>query len=692
MTPKIITAPTYTVTQDDNCWWIVLNNPGNVTVTLPAPGLIFSPGFQITILPVQPGTQVTFNQLADDAGHVHQINTAPTLTTAQGEGGVLKIQQDLNWWVLPTGAVGRPLIQTNAALQALSTANFAVITRAGFYSLGDVPSLFYVASAHACTLNAGAGDNGSQVKSADGKCWLAVYPSNIMDVREWGAHCDNATDDSVAFQAALNAGLTVLNSNASVLVPSLRCMVKGNLAIPINTALQCSTPFPNAITGTAALNTEPAIVLDPSKTISAAGPGASISGCFIVASGITFPVLTIPTWTGIAVKDAGFSDFSLTYSTIVGFDTAFYNTGARPYVHHVFADGTGVTHAVIELDVGNTDSGVADYIKIQPIGTANSCAAGRRPGTGLRVGSSPGPAGIWLDQIVSQNFDIYDYDFQTGAIFGAIWTDGNNFACADYVGNIGVHVAAGNYVWGGSLASFSGDPGIVVDATSTLKADFIASEFSGTDCIQLSGALVAQTALLLDCAGGAAKILATTGVFSVHNLQMGGNNGGSLPFIKGGTTGLLVGAKPWGQVFFDELTTDRPGNLFDSNFTGTVGSAHMTALMQITPTVACTGIGSTGTCSLPSPPETGITSGTILLTPGGSGIAASGTVTVGISLAAAFQVVCWAQTTGGDWAAGSGVTPSTSATSPQLTMTWQNGGIPLVSATPYSLSYDCKYR
>ena len=98
-----------------------------------------------------------------------------------------------------------PTVATNAALQALSTATTSTVTRLGFYAAGDTAPLIYTASGSACSLNAGNGDNGSQVKSANSLCWIANFPSGPRGVKEWGAYGDGSHDDTTAVQAAVTS-------------------------------------------------------------------------------------------------------------------------------------------------------------------------------------------------------------------------------------------------------------------------------------------------------------------------------------------------------------------------------------------------------------------------------------------------------------------------------------------------------
>ena len=65
-------------------------------------------------------------------------------------------------------------VDTNIALQQLSTSAANEVVRLGFTTQGDMPPVVYKAVITACPLNGGNGDNKVQVKSSDGYCWEAV--------------------------------------------------------------------------------------------------------------------------------------------------------------------------------------------------------------------------------------------------------------------------------------------------------------------------------------------------------------------------------------------------------------------------------------------------------------------------------------------------------------------------------------
>lgn len=127
-----------------------------------------------------------------------------------------------------------------AALSAMSVSGGPpAIMRLGYATAGDAPSLLYIASSSPCLMNSGSGDGGAQVPSADGKCWIATFPAEGADVREWGAKADGSTLATSAFNAAFAVG------NVCVLVPpSTSGFFVDTLTIPQNGCLKGSKISP----------------------------------------------------------------------------------------------------------------------------------------------------------------------------------------------------------------------------------------------------------------------------------------------------------------------------------------------------------------------------------------------------------------------------------------------------------------
>ena len=98
-------------------------------------------------------------------------------------------------------------VPTQAALAAYNTAATTLI-RDGFVTPGDSPAITYTLTNSPCTLNAGAGDSGSQVpyqNTGTGKCWIANLSGIVLSPMVWGAAGNGTADDTTAVQAAINS-------------------------------------------------------------------------------------------------------------------------------------------------------------------------------------------------------------------------------------------------------------------------------------------------------------------------------------------------------------------------------------------------------------------------------------------------------------------------------------------------------
>ena len=104
---------------------------------------------------------------------------------------------------LLAGGARAQTVPTNAALQSLPSTSYPSVTRLGFLSPGDGGRAIYVPLGSACPLNGGEGDNGSQVRSADGMCWIADFSAAPPSVKVFGARADGVTSDVAPLQSCL---------------------------------------------------------------------------------------------------------------------------------------------------------------------------------------------------------------------------------------------------------------------------------------------------------------------------------------------------------------------------------------------------------------------------------------------------------------------------------------------------------
>ena len=117
----------------------------------------------------------------------------------------------------PLGASGGigPVVANNTELSALASTYATSVTRLGYAAAGDAPPIVFTPSGSACSLNAGAGDGGSQVPSSDAKCWVVVPPPGKIDLREWGvvpnagSSVDAGPDTRAACAYSASSGVTI---------------------------------------------------------------------------------------------------------------------------------------------------------------------------------------------------------------------------------------------------------------------------------------------------------------------------------------------------------------------------------------------------------------------------------------------------------------------------------------------------
>lgn len=143
--------------------------------------------------------------LASGLAGASYAQTSPNLFTGQ----VPTAAQWNSYFTAKQDFQGSAFAANNAALQAFSTAIVSRVARMGFATAGDGGYAQYTASASACTVNFGVGDNGSQVRSADNKCWLIDPVATPLNPFQFGAKGNGTNDDTAPIMSEITAAITL---------------------------------------------------------------------------------------------------------------------------------------------------------------------------------------------------------------------------------------------------------------------------------------------------------------------------------------------------------------------------------------------------------------------------------------------------------------------------------------------------
>lgn len=216
--------------------------------------------------------------------------------------------QDKNgsWVPISFFTAGQPTPFWALSLSSIASTVADVITRIGYATAGDAPPLNYISSASPCSIGAGAGDGGSQIRSSDGKCWLAVWPTSGVDVREYGATCDGSTDITAPVQAALNYGSS---AGLPVLLPPGRCYFTGVLTVPSSTALVGALSGLLGSETTPASNVQATVMLvtnTSSPFITVSGQGSTVKNLMFYYPNQVAPTASTPTAYPFTIKVTGY--------------------------------------------------------------------------------------------------------------------------------------------------------------------------------------------------------------------------------------------------------------------------------------------------------------------------------------------------------------------------------------------------
>lgn len=510
-------------------------------------------------------------------------------------------------------------------------------------------------------------------------------------VSTYGADVTGVNDSTTALQGCLNS---VGAGNVCNVDPGAKLKIMGNVAIPANTTLKCGFTFNDSEdSAVASFGTLPAIMLDSGHTISAAGQGAMIQNCLIYRNGMTFPAPNSSAYGGLAISDAGNSNFSLRDSVVLGFATCLYITGSRPYVIHdhfdcAGASGTGQSGAAVEVDNANSgDSGTFADLKGQPFGTGNgSCTASLRPGVGLAMYGF----NFLTGGLVFQNYAVAQFEFGgTIMVGGTLWSDDLGSTCG-YGSSIGVWLPGGE-LQAATLNINNTQTGLKVDAGLASIASLVVNVI-GQDCIyNTNGRIwVGQLATNMynsastpNCGRYASELdaSATTGFLTIGQAFVNKVNGSSPPYFHSSKSGAAIpDALNIGQV-----VSDQPfGTNLYGGFYAVSGSDNMRSHIAMT-LGTCTGLG-TGSCTLPS--NSDIVRGQVTLSPTGTA-ATTGVVNLTFPIPVGTARICMLNYLSTNWAAvGPLATGAIEVTNTTEQFTWSTTS-PLVAGQNYGLGYYC---
>lgn len=335
-----------------------------------------------------------------------------------------------------------PHVATNAALLAASTVNYPTgVWRDTFGTSppNNAPPVWYLPSNSLCSLAAGAGDNGAQVKSSDGKCWIAQFSAAGVDVGEWGAIGDGTTNDTVAFQSALDG-----SAGHYILLGVGRSYYIGSVTIKDKTTLKGTfgnIGAPNYHNVFYDFSTTPSIrLVEPGGTITT-GNSSTIDGVLIYRAGMTFPAANSSAFAGTAITVAGDS-FTMRNSLVMGFNLAISSgAGANGYDKGLIEDCSFDNQSNISINF-SADTWKIHAIHAWPWATYTptaSDAALVRTGTNFQESNS-NDAAIITDYLAFGYATSFSFVANQGAICTNCDADGRN----TQVGSIGFSITGAN--------------------------------------------------------------------------------------------------------------------------------------------------------------------------------------------------------------------------------------------------------
>ena len=529
--------------------------------------------------------------------------------------------------------------------------------------------------------------------------FVLTPPGTIgLNVNQFGADPTGATDSTAAFNSCLaTVGTLCWAANG-------RYLLNGPVHISGGSTLDCGYAMGDLGSSTSApgnLNVYPALLLTPgSGEITASGPSARVKGCLILNRNLTFPVANGSGFAGIALADNGNASFSVVDSEILGFDTGIWITGNRPYLQHLILDDTGINHASLEIDTGNTDSGVADDVKLQTGQSGTGCG-NIRPGTGIRIGGSiPGATGVFLNNIVVQGFQTANYDFANSIKGGIIWSDDEGINCG-YTGT-GIIVEPNVTAEFDNVTVAQPNVGLqLLGNGAPFQVNQLYVEDTGSDGIQMgssgqpgSNAIIGQ--LIEATIGGyGVNILNSSYGFATQYAAMAGViHGGVAPYFNNATgSNIQMGRKSGLNSFFinDLQTNLGSGHTSPYSSNMLVGTGGEPVVSGLTPSITLCGAGGLTSCVFSSG-NSDQNAGSVTIT-ASSTPTASSEINLTMPVTPVSGQACVATVAPGStglWAPGATV-QSVGPAGAAIEFDVSNNGVNLTPGADYRFIYNCRW-
>ena len=483
--------------------------------------------------------------------------------------------------VLPPGVAATngalPHVSNNASLKlAVGSASLPMMVRDSFANQGDGGEAVYGWSSSPCSLNAGAGDDGSQVKGPSSTCWLLLPPANGVDVTIFGVDMTGAappTTTTSEFNNAFNYGgrLTMrpgtININGAVTCTTLGTTLVGS---GFNTIVNLT----NATADGFVSNTS-GCIYDSFRMTGAQTAGSMIhetDSAYVVVSRLYmygwFTAINVggaASAVGQRVKDCylfspqSTSSTGLLINTGAGYGSVDFvadnvlisgaggpgvliNNGGDLHLNHVSVIGmtTGLkvaptaNQAIQYLDVGDSlfDSNTANGVLFYPTGSGAVIKQAKIHNSWVATSTSIGVLTQTAGGGLTQELQLVDDIISNNQSHGFLNNDS---------GTTGVHFV------GGSLSSNNGY-GIFFNTGST--------KFS------IDGTRVGPTGqFVVGNVSGGIALAGTNDYFNIQDLDVSGNSGtnfylsgyagshGVIHHVLGynpvGASALTAGASPW---------------------------------------------------------------------------------------------------------------------------------------------------